>query len=129
MNPERMNIPEPAETLVRNLHRRQRFLARLRDQEPAEIPEIVIKDTLLKFLDKRYQGLDEADIHDLRRDTFTLEVLILYSHSQLFLLRYIADLFGEVGIGLGNLIEDLSRLIFGKFLELIEVALSTHSCR
>lgn len=54
---KRPEVPKEAKTLLRNLERRRGLLARTSGKEKEEIPEIVIKDTLLRFLDKQYQGL------------------------------------------------------------------------
>lgn len=79
-------VPPQAERLVSNLERRGRLLARISQKEVGDIPEIVIKDTFLKFLDKKYKGLgreyEELDgenddllkkkITDLNKRIFTL---------------------------------------------------------
>lgn len=72
---EHYPVPEPAKNLIRNLKRRGGLLARISGaerQEPSEIPEIVIKDTLLKFLDRMYKGLSEESIKDINMRIFTL---------------------------------------------------------
>ena len=69
---EKLPTPQPAEKLIRNLERRQGLIARISKKEAGEFPEIVIKDTLLKFLDKKYKGLGRDEIADLNKRIFAL---------------------------------------------------------
>ncbi len=64
--------PEGSEILIRNLERRQDFLARVSHKEKEEIPEIVIKDTFLRFLKQKYKNLSEDEIHDLNNRVFMM---------------------------------------------------------
>ncbi|MBI2589908.1 hypothetical protein HYW32_02720, partial [Candidatus Berkelbacteria bacterium] len=71
-------VPPQAEGLVRNLKRRQGLLGKLAESgavkggESPAIPEIVIKDTLLRFLDKTYKGMTEVDVKDVNNRIFML---------------------------------------------------------
>lgn len=70
MEKPKIQTPKPAEKLVRNLERRKGLLARISGQEAADIPDVLIKDTFLKFLDKKYKGLSEEEIKDLNKKLF-----------------------------------------------------------
>ena len=72
MGAEKIKIPEQAEGLVRNLERRQALLTRISKKETGDVPDIVIKDTLLKFLDKKYKKLDAEGVKDLNKRIFML---------------------------------------------------------
>jgi len=72
MEKQPVEVPEGAETLVRNLERRQRLLSRISGKEEIEIPEIKIKDTLLRFLEREYEGLSEEEKGDLNSRVFML---------------------------------------------------------
>src|SRR3989338_8453884 len=72
MSPEKRQTPEEARYLIRNLERRKGLLARISKREVGDIPDIVIKDTLLKFLDKKYKGMEQEEIKDLNKRLFAL---------------------------------------------------------
>ena len=72
MSPEKRQAPEEAKYLVRNLERRKGLLARISKKEEGDIPDIVIKDTFLRFLDKKYEGMAQGEIEDLNKRLFAL---------------------------------------------------------
>ncbi|OGH88727.1 MAG: hypothetical protein A3J93_01365 [Candidatus Magasanikbacteria bacterium RIFOXYC2_FULL_42_28] len=71
---EKRPTPNPPEAkyLIRNLERRRRLLARFSEKKSGEIPELVIKDTLLKFLDKSYNGKTSEEIVDFNKRIYML---------------------------------------------------------
>ena len=72
MSIENRPIPQEAESLIRNINRRQGLLALISNKEKGDIPDIIVKETLLKFLDKQYKGLEESEITDLNQRIFML---------------------------------------------------------
>lgn len=69
---EKQRMPQQAQTLIRNLKRRRGLLARVSGKEISEIPDILIKDTLLRFLDKKYKGLEKTEVADINNRIFIL---------------------------------------------------------
>ncbi|MCX7589447.1 MAG: hypothetical protein N2Z85_00700 [Patescibacteria group bacterium] len=73
---QRMRI-ESKQRLIKNIERRSRLLKLIsqkisKEEKEVDIPDIVIKNTLLKFLDKRYNNEDIEKIKDLNLRIFVL---------------------------------------------------------
>ena len=55
MKTPEQKVPRGAEKLVNNLERRKQLLEKIKGEKTSEIPEILITDVFLRFLDREYQ--------------------------------------------------------------------------